>query len=151
MNIAPVRKSVLVRATPEHTFAIYLGQGWWPKAHSLLASGSPQKQVVIEPRAGGRWYEIGEDGSECDWGKVLAVDPPRRLLLGWQINGNFQADPSAMTELEITFTPAEGGTRVDLEHRGFESYVTTGQQLRDAVDGEMGWGGLLKLMADAAK
>ena len=150
MNIAPVRKSILVRATPDHTFATYVGQGWWPKEHSLLVSGSPQKKVVIEPRAGGRWYEIGEDGTECDWGKVLAYDPPRRLLLTWQINGDFKPDPSATTEVEVTFSPAEGGTRVELEHRGFESYAT-GRQLHDAVDGEMGWGGLLEMMAEAAK
>jgi uncharacterized protein YndB with AHSA1/START domain len=151
MNIAPVRKNILVKATPEDTFATYVGQGWWPKEHSLLASGSPQRKVIIEPRAGGRWYEVGEDGTECDWGKVLAYDPPRRLLLTWQINGNFKPDASAMTEVEVTFTPEADGTRVELEHRGFGNYATTGQQLHDAVDGEMGWGGLLQMMAEAAE
>ena len=149
MNIAPVRKTIFVRATPEHTFATYVAGGWWPKEHSILASGSPQKAVIIEPHAGGRWYEVGEDGSECDWGQVLAWDPPRRLLLTWQINGNFEMDQSGSTELELNFTAEGDGTRVDLEHRGFENYAN-GQQLHDAVDSDQGWGGLLKRMAEAA-
>jgi uncharacterized protein YndB with AHSA1/START domain len=144
MNFTPVRKSILVHAAPEHAFATYVSGSWWPKAHSILASGSRQKSLVIEPHVGGRWYEIGEDGSECEWGKVLVWEPPRRLLLTWQINGNFEIDRNGTTELEVVFTPVGEGTRVELEHRGFESYVATGQQLRDAVDGDMGWADLLQ-------
>ncbi len=147
MNIIePVRKSILVNAAPERAFAIFRIGTWWPKQHSILASGSPQKQVVIEAQAGGRWYEIGEDGTQCDWGKVLACEPPRRLLLAWQLNGEFKYDPSAMTEVEVTFTPEGEATRVELEHRGFENYAS-GQALRDAVAGDEGWMGLLKLLA----
>jgi uncharacterized protein YndB with AHSA1/START domain len=151
MNIPPVRKNLLVRATPEHTFATWIAFGWWPRQHSILASGSPQKSVRLEPRAGGRWYEVGEDGSECVWGRVLAYEPPRRLVLTWQINGAFELEPTATSEVELTFTPEGEGTRVTLEHRGFENFLATGQQLRDAVDNDGGWGGLLQFMARSAE
>ncbi|MEJ0000011.1 MAG: SRPBCC family protein [Verrucomicrobiota bacterium] len=150
MNIPPVRKSVLVRAPLDHTFATYVGGGWWPKQHSILASGSPQKTVILEPRAGGRWYEVGEDGSECVWGQVLAYEPPQRLLMTWQINGDFQLEPTATSEVEVIFTPEGDGTRVTLEHRGFENFLATGGKLRDAVDSDGGWGVLLGLMGAAA-
>jgi len=146
MSIEPVRKNVLVRAAPERAFAVFTAGAWWPKEHSILASGSPRREIVIEPRAGGRWYEVGEDRTECDWGRVLVWEPPRRMILGWQINGNFEFDPSATTEVEVNFIPEGEGTRVGLEHRGFELYAT-GQDLRDAVGGDNGWAGLLKLLA----
>jgi hypothetical protein len=64
----------------------------------------------------GRWFEIGEDGSECNWGKVLAWEPPTRVLLAWQINGDWKYDASLVTEVEVTFTPLSAGeTRVAFE------------------------------------
>ena len=145
--IEPVRKTITVKTSPERAFTVFTTGSWWPKEHSILASGSPQREVVIEPRVGGRWYEIGEDNSECVWGQVIAWDPPRRMVLGWEINGNFQIDRSATTEVEVNFIPEGEGTRVELEHRGFERYAETGQALRDAVGSDGGWGGLLKLLA----
>ena len=73
---APIRRSLRVKASRQKAFDTFVGAmgGWWLKTHSLLAS--PQADVVIEPRAGGRWYEVGEDGSEQSWGKVLAWDAP---------------------------------------------------------------------------
>ena len=145
MSIEPVRKNVLVRAAPERAFAVFTAGAWWPKEHSILASGSPRREIVIEPRAGGRWYEVGEDRTECDWGRVLVWEPPRRMILGWQINGNFEFDPSATTEVEVNFIPEGEGTRVGLEHRGFEDEALRAytqalaiapglQSLRDSVD-----------------
>ena len=150
MKIEPVRKQITVEAPPEHAFAVFQGGAWWPKNHSILASGSPRRELVIEPKPGGRWYEIGEDDSQCDWGKVLAWDPPRRMLLGWQINGNFEADPSAMSEVEVIFTPEGDQTRVELEHRGFEAHGKTGQDLRDSVGSDNGWSGLLQKFGETA-
>jgi uncharacterized protein YndB with AHSA1/START domain len=114
---------------------------WWTKEHSILASGSPQKEVIIEPRVGGRWFERGEDGSECFWGEVLAWDPPNRLVLGWQINGNFQFDPHTVSEVEVQFVP-EGPdvTRIELEHRHLERFGETAAALRAALDSPEGWG-----------
>jgi len=89
IGAAPVRKTLRVKAPQEKAFDTFVGGmgGWWIKSHSLLAS--PQKDVVIEPRAGGRWFEVGEDGSEQDWGKVLEWEAPQRLLLAWQLNADW--------------------------------------------------------------
>ena len=69
---APVRKSLVVKAPPERAFSVFTaGIGrWWPPSHHIGAAAF--KDAVVEPRAGGRWYEIGEDGSECQWGHVIA-------------------------------------------------------------------------------
>ena len=78
---APVRKAITVAVPPETAFARFVERigTWWPSAYSIGAS--PQKCVVIEPRGAGRWYEVGEDGSECDWGEVVSWEPPSRLVL----------------------------------------------------------------------
>src|SRR5579875_785511 len=124
---APIRKSVHVDISPARAFELFAAKtaSWWLKSHSISATKSPIKDVIIEPRAGGRWFERGEDGSECDWGKVLAWEPPQaqgkgRLLLAWQINADFKYNPTLLTEVEVLFTPENGGTRVALEHRLIE-------------------------------
>ena len=86
---------------------------WWPATHSVGAS--PLRDVVIEPATGGRWFGRLEDGSEAEWGKVLAWEPPARLLLDWQIG------EARGTEVEVTFEPEGPGSRVVLEHRGFSA------------------------------
>ena len=80
---AAIRKSLTVEAAPQKAFSVFTEgfDRWWPKSHSILASKTPQVAVTVEPRVGGRWYERGEDGSECDWGKVLSWDPPKRMVL----------------------------------------------------------------------
>lgn len=148
---APVRKSIQVKAGQDHAFKVFTSSSWWPKGHSILASGSPQKEVIMEPHAGGRWFERGEDGSECDWGKVLAWEPPGRLLLGWSLNGKFQYDPNLVTEVEVKFIPAgAGATRVELEHRYFERAGDGAAVLRAGVDAPDGWTGLMERFAKAA-
>lgn len=147
---APVRKTVRVKAPLRRAFEVFTAISWWPKEHSIL-KGTRQQAVLIEPRAGGRWFERGEDGSECDWGKVLAWEPPTRLLLSWQINGNFQVDPNLITEVEVTFIPEDVNlTRVELEHRYLERARDTAATLRAGVDSPGGWAGLLKRFAEAA-
>jgi uncharacterized protein YndB with AHSA1/START domain/uncharacterized protein YciI len=148
MTLEPVRKSIFVQAAPQRTWEVFLAGSWWPRSHSVLASGSPQISVTVEPRVGGRWYETGEDGSQCDWGNVLACDPPRRLVLTWMLNGNFERDPDSITEVEVTFAEEDGGTLVTLEHRGFDK-IATGEQLRKAVDSDHGWGTIIGGLAKA--
>ena len=149
---APVRKSITVKADAAHAFEVFAARvgSWWPRSHSI--GSSPQKNVVMEPRAGGRWYEIGEDGSQCNWGKVLAWEPPSRLLLAWQINGDWKYDPDLVTEVEVRFTPLAGGeTRVELEHRNIERFGDKAESVRTAIDAEGGWGGILKTYAEVAE
>jgi uncharacterized protein YndB with AHSA1/START domain len=149
---APVRKSLTVKADAAHAFEVFTRRigSWWPHSHSV--GPSPQKNVVLEPRAGGRWFEIGEDGSECPWGKVLAWEPPARLLLAWQLNGDWKYDPDLMTEVEITFTAlAPDLTRVDLEHRYLERFGDKMEPVRTAIDSEGGWTQILKLYAQVAE
>lgn len=140
---APIRKSVHVKAAPPRAFEIFTAGAsrWWLKTHTINPTKSPQKDVVIEPRAGGRWFERGEDGSECSWGQVLAWEPPSRLLLAWQINADFTYDPALITEVEVRFTPDGTGTLVELEHRLLERMGERGIGMRDAFT--RGWGLLL--------
>src|SRR5262245_29734942 len=109
LNVAPVRKSVRVNADRARAFEVFTAglNRWWPRSHSI--GGAPMEQAVIEPRVGGRWYERSADGSECEWGKVIAWDPPSRVVLGWQINAQFRYDPTVISEVEIRFA-AEGDT-----------------------------------------
>jgi uncharacterized protein YndB with AHSA1/START domain len=149
---APVRRQITVRATPERAFQVFAGDfgRWWPNTHKIGAA--PLKAAVLEPRLGGRWYEIGEDGSECDWGEVLAWEPPERLLLAWRIGGDFRADPKLQTEVEVRFIAESAEvTRVELEHRHLERMGETAEQGRAAVSGEGGWSGLLKIYARAVE
>ena len=99
-----VRRDITVNAPPERAFAVFTERmdTWWPRSHKIGAADLDK--VVVEPREGGRWYELGVDGSECVWGEVLAYDPPNRLVLTWRIAGDWQLDEGA-SEIEVTFTP----------------------------------------------
>lgn len=146
---APVRKNIFVAASPDRafdTFANGIGR-WWPKSHH---TGTTDLDVpVIEPRSGGRWYERAVDGSEREVGKVLAWEPPGRLLLTWQLRHDFTYDPDLVTEVEVTFTPEGEGTRVNLEHRNLERLGDDADALRERIDSPNGWGLLLQLYSEA--
>jgi len=142
---APVKKSVVVKADVERSFSAFTSRigKWWPRTHSIGAT--PQADVIIEPRVGGRWYERNGDGSECEWGKVLAWDPPGRLILAWQVDGDWKYNPALVLEVEVTFTALEAGvTRVDLEHRNLERYGDRAAEVREKVGSDRGWLGILK-------
>jgi hypothetical protein len=149
---APVCKSITVKAGAARAFEVFTGRigSWWPRTHCIASS--PQKDVVLEPKVGGRWFEIGEDGSQCNWGKVLAWEPPVRVLLAWQINANWKYDPDLITEVEVRFTALTGGeTRVDLEHRNLERFGDKSEPARTALDSEGGWSGILRTYAEVAE
>jgi uncharacterized protein YndB with AHSA1/START domain len=148
---APVRRSVRVGVPRERAFEVFTAgiDRWWPKSHHIGAADLDT--LVIEPRQGGRWYERGVDGSECEVGKVLVWDPPTRLVLGWQLTPDFKFDPDLVTEVEVQFI-AEGAnaTRVELEHRNLERFGDRVEAMRRQIDGPGGWGNLLQLFAQAA-
>jgi uncharacterized protein YndB with AHSA1/START domain len=107
--------------------------------------------VVVEPRAGGRWFERAADGTECDWGGVIAYEPPARLVLAWQLDADFRYDPELVTEVELRFTAEGDGTRVDLEHRDLERYGERREAVRQAIGGDGGWTALLAAYAAALR
>ena len=149
--IEPVRKQVVVEVSAERAFEVFTAgiDRWWPREHHI--GKSPLVREVLEPRLGGRWYGVSEDGAECDVGKVLVWEPPRRLVLAWQITKDWQYHPDFLTEIEVLFTP-EGPkrTRVDLEHRNLERYGDAAPEYKKLIDSPGGWGRILESFARAA-
>jgi uncharacterized protein YndB with AHSA1/START domain len=147
--IAPVRKSVSVKATPEHAFEVFTARidRWWPKAKGIGAT--PIRQSIIEPFVGGRWYTIFEDGREAVVGHVRVWQPGKQFVVSWEIDSKWKPDTRVelASEVEVRFVPeASGSTRVELEHRNFESMgAAEGETMRTGVDG--GWPGMLDLYA----
>jgi uncharacterized protein YndB with AHSA1/START domain len=144
---APVRRQIAVKARPERAFEVFTQIGtWWPREKSIGAA--PLKTAVIEPRVGGRWYEVGEDGAECPWGDVLAWEPPGRLVLAWRIGADFRFDPDLETEVEVRFIDTgDGFTRVELEHRRLERWGERAEAARASVDSAKGWPDVLEAFA----
>jgi uncharacterized protein YndB with AHSA1/START domain len=139
-----VRKTITVNADPERAFEVFTAGhgGWWPASYHIGEAG--YETAVIEPFEGGRWFERGVDGSECDWGRVLAWEPPSRLVLSWQISAKWAYDPDLVTELEIRFEPeGTGQTRVELEHRHLDRMGDQAESMRATFESEQGWGGIL--------
>lgn len=145
---APIRKTLRVRATPQKAFDVFVKAmgSWWLEGHSLLSA--PQDKIVIEPVAGGRWFELGVDGSEAQWGGVKVWDEPRRVVLAWQLTSAWVFDPEFSTEVEITFTPDGDETVVAFEHRDLERYGDKAAEQRNGMD--VGWGALLDSFGRAA-
>lgn len=147
---APVRKTIFVEAPQALAFDVFTGGigRWWPSSHKI--GPADLDKPIIEPHAGGRWYELDVDGSQCEIGKVAVWEPPARLVLTWQLTAEFKFDPNLVTEVEVQFTPEGSGTRVNLEHRHLERLGSTAETLREAIDAPGGWSGLLQLYAQAA-
>jgi hypothetical protein len=148
---APVRRSIEVAVGRERAFEVFTaGMGrWWPRDKSI--GSSPQADAVLEPRAGGRWYERGEDGSETEWGRVLAWEPPGRLLLAWQIGADWRYDPGLETEVEVVFRElGPKRTRVELEHRKLEAFGDKAETMREMFEQPKAWESVIAAYAAAA-
>ena len=131
--IEVVRKTVTVDCTVEEAFRVFTSEAtsWWPsQSHSIHGSVS---EIVFEPRAGGRVYEVAESGEHGHWATVLEWEPPNRLLLAW----NILERAGDVTEVEVRFLPDEVGTLVQLEHRGWENVELEGAAKRENYDS--GW------------
>lgn len=148
-----VRKSVTVAAPIALAFEVFTAriESWWPMASHHIGDADCAA-VVIEPRPGGRWYERGVDGIECQWGEVLVWEPDRRVVLVWRLNAQFKFDPALRTEVDIRFTAIDAGTtRVDLEHRGLEAYGADAVAMREAFGSPNGWNGMLEHFAEVTR
>jgi uncharacterized protein YndB with AHSA1/START domain len=147
-----VRKTVTVVAPIARAFEVFTARfdTWWPRSHHI--AGVEMAEAIIDSRAGGRWYERGVDGRECDWGKVLDFDPPSHVALSWHIDGEFKHDPDNASRVDVWFTEESAGvTRVDLVHSELDRHGATWRQLRDGVSGEGGWQSLLGLYGAAVQ
>jgi uncharacterized protein YndB with AHSA1/START domain len=149
--IAPVRKTISVKAPIAHAFEVFTSglTRWWPLTH--VVGKKPVAKVLMEPRLGGRWLEIAEDGTETSVCTITHWEPPHRLVMLWQINAQWQPDPSMRSEVDVRFI-AEGtdATRVELLHHKFETMgAEAGAAMRKGVDG--GWPGLIELYAREAE
>ncbi len=142
---------VTVEAPLERAFRVFVEQfdKIKPREHNMLAADVAE--TVLEPRVGGRVYDRGVDGSECQWGEVLAFEPPDRLHFSWLIGVTWQpeTDRSRASEVEVRFT-AEGPerTRVELEHRHLDRHGDGWEGMRAGVDAEDGWPLYLRRYAD---
>ncbi len=137
-----VVKQIVVNAPIERAFAVFTDQfgGFKPKEHNLL--GVPIAETVFEPMVGGNIYDRGEDGSECRWARVLAYEPPSRVVFSWDISPTWQieTDPDNASEVEVRFVD-EGPqrTRVELVHRHLDRHGPGWASVRDGVDAPDGW------------
>lgn len=154
MSIAPIRQDVFVPIPQARAFALFTGamERWWP--HQGCADQAEQMLAVkLEPRLGGRWYRRMGNGTDAELGTVLAWEPPGRLVLGWQVDAAMRFDPALLTEVEIRFEPAEGGTLVALEHRNLERFGDSAVAFAQRIQG--GWsavlGGYVALAATPAE
>jgi uncharacterized protein YndB with AHSA1/START domain len=152
MDPNSVQKTIDVDAAQEVAWRVFTEKmgTWWPLAYYKIGKANAL-DAVIEPRVGGRWYERGDDGSTCQWGSVLAWEPPSRLVLSWDISADWHYDPTLNTEIEVQFN-AEGSdrTRVELEHRHLDRYGARRDEMRRIFDSEGDWGKFLELFARAA-
>jgi uncharacterized protein YndB with AHSA1/START domain len=145
-----VRSSIIVEAPLQRAFSVFTDDigSWWPPEHHILAS--ELAEMVFEPRQGGHVYDRGVDGSECRWARVLAYEPPERVVMSWDINLQWQleGDPAKTSEVEVRFT-AEGPerTRVELEHRHLDRHGEGWEGMRDAVGSSGGWDAGLQALA----
>lgn len=151
-QLEPVRKTIVVETSQVRAFQVFTEglDRWWPRNSHHIGKAAVER-CVLEPREGGRWYERGVDGTECEWGKVLRWEPPSRVVLAWQIDGNWQFDPELITEVEVRFIPeGPARTRVELEHRDLERFGDRAEAMHKTFESPGGWPGLLQRFANEA-
>ena len=137
-----VRTQIVVAAPIERAFRVFTEQfdRIKPREHNML--GVDIAETVFEPRVGGHVYDRGVDGSECRWARVLAYEPPHRLVISWDINPQWQieTDLDRTSEVEVRFvSESPERTRVELEHRNLERHGQGWDSMRAGVGSENGW------------
>jgi uncharacterized protein YndB with AHSA1/START domain len=147
----PLSHDVTVTVAPEQAFAAFAELAWWPREFTWSGPEALDR-VGLEPREGGRFYELGPGGFRCDWGTVTAYEPPTRLAFLWQIGPDRtpQPDPARASDVDMRFTEGDepGTTRVAVTHTAFERHGAGAQAYRDGMD--QGWRMMLDAYAAAA-
>jgi uncharacterized protein YndB with AHSA1/START domain len=138
-----VTTAITVNAPIDVAFAVFTEDmaSWWPPDHHILQA--PLASMVFESWAGGRVYDVGEDGTECQWARVLVHEPPQRVVFSWDISVQWQieSDPDRTSEVEVRFMAEEANrTRVELEHRHLDRHGDGWEGMREAVGSPEGWG-----------
>jgi uncharacterized protein YndB with AHSA1/START domain len=149
--LTTVRRSIVVEAPIEAAFQTFTERfdSVKPREHNLLDVEIAES--VFEPRAGGHVYDRGVDGSECRWARVLAYEPPHRLVFSWDISPQWQleSDPDRASEVEVRFIAEDPGrTRVQVEHRNLDRHGAGWEQLGEGIGGDAGWPLYLQRYAD---
>jgi uncharacterized protein YndB with AHSA1/START domain len=151
---ASVRTQVVVEAPIDRAFRVFTEEfgRFKPPEHNLL--GAEIAETVFEPRVGGHLYDRGVDGSECRWARVLAYEPPNRVVISWDISPQWQleTDLEKTSEVEVRFhseTPER--TRVELEHRNLDRHGEGWEAVREGVGGDGGWPLYLQRFVDVLK
>jgi uncharacterized protein YndB with AHSA1/START domain len=147
-----VSASIQVDEPRERAFYAFSQQmtSWWPREYSWSGAGK-FGHISLEPEEGADWYEVDAGGTrQADWGRLLAWEPPERIVLTWQIGARRQpeTDPSHASEVEVRFLEVGGGTRVEVEHRGFARHGEAWEAYRRAMDGDEGWPKILGAFAE---
>jgi uncharacterized protein YndB with AHSA1/START domain len=146
-----VRREIVVEAPVDRAFSVFTDQfgDIKPREHNLLSV--PLARSVFEARVGGHIYDVGVDGSECHWARVLVFEPPHRLVFIWDIGPDWEVDPEPenSSEVEVRFiaeTPQR--TRVELEHRNLDRHGPGWESVSRGVDADQGWPLYLSRYAD---
>lgn len=152
--MAVIKRTIHVNVPIEKAFQVFTEKmgAWWPATHHI--GGTPFKDILIDPRKGGRWYEINIEGAECIWGTVLEWEPPKKVVLSWHVQPDWtaNADMGRASEVALEFI-AEGPeiTKVEFEHRHLEKHGEGWEKMREAVDSPGGWTSVLACFEAAAK
>ena len=151
MSIEPVIVEVEVPLAPPEAFELFVGglATWWPREYTW--SGEVLETIAIEPKVGGRCYELGPHGFHCDWGRVVEYNPPARIAFTWQIGAQREPlpDPAAASMVTVTFDSHGSRTVVRLEHSGFERH-RDGDNYREMLASPQGWPLIVDRYAAAA-
>jgi uncharacterized protein YndB with AHSA1/START domain len=139
---AVVRKQVVVEAPPEQAFKVFTERfgDFKPPEHNLLRA--PIAETVFDARVGGHIYDRAVDGSECRWARILAYEPPDRVVFSWDIGPQWQLEPNPAntSEVEVRFVAeSPERTRVELEHRNIDRHGPGWEGIGHGVDGDQGW------------
>ena len=141
-DAAVVRRHIVVNAAIDKAFTVFTDRfgDFKPPEHNILRV--PIAETVFEPRVGGHIYDLGTDGTECRWARILAYDPPHRVVFSWDIGPTWQIEsgPHHCSEVEVTFTAeTPDRTRVELEHRHLDRHGPGWESVRDGVGHDQGW------------